>query len=126
MNLDWAIHSSALGAFNMNTSQKDIAMWHEEQAQKHEGIARKHREMAALVAAETGFKINKTPRSTTKKENLTLAEMEADLALKGGRVNHVAARLGASEETIWDLLKDSNCKFEVGDRGFIYMKMPKN
>jgi hypothetical protein len=110
-------------------TSKDIADWHRNEAKKHQELANFHRKTAeAIIFSDPHVEKSKGSREILKpivaKENLTLEEFEKDLAEKGGRVNHLAARLGVGEDVIWDLLKDPACRYEVGERGFIYEKKP--
>ena len=105
---------------------KEIAAWHRAEAKKHQELAVFHKKTADKLEfpdAETRVSNQESKgREANSVHTLSLEQFEGALAEKGGRVNHLAARLQASEDTIWDLLNDPKCKFVVGDRGFIYPK----
>ena len=102
---------------------KDIAAWHRLEAKKHQELANFHKKTADTIeypAAEI-VRYRRVEKPQEPKV-LTLEQFEKALNEKGGRVNHIAARLGVGEEAIWDLINDPNSKFEIGNRGFIYPK----
>lgn len=111
-------------------SPKEIADWHRAEAKKHQELAVFHRQTADTIengvnASGPRFRKVQSPPAEQKTEiGLTQEQFENALHEKGGRVNHIAARLQVGEDIIWDLLNDPECKFVVGDRGFIYPKDP--
>ena len=112
-----------LGAEMSALLPKDIAAWHRSEARKYQELANFHKKTAdAIDPAGAGPRITYRQEERPAKNELTLDQFEKAVADKGGRVNHLAARLHASEESIWTLLKDPTCKYAVGDRGFIYEK----
>jgi hypothetical protein len=106
---------------------KDIADWHRQEAKKHQELANFHRKTAeAIMFSDPRPERSSGSREIIKSEakgDLTLEQFEKALEEKGGRVNHLAARLSVGEDVIWDLLNDPACKYVVGERGFIYPKL---
>lgn len=104
-------------------SPQQIAAWHRAEAKKHLDLANFHKRTADTIDPASGDpRQERRPVKVGREGQLTLQELEKALGEKGGRVNHLAARLAASEEEIWNLLDDPACKWAVGDRGFIYPK----
>jgi hypothetical protein len=110
---------------------KDIAAWHRTEAKKYQELAAFHKKTADTIefganptdsAAQRYRRVHPIPAEQKEERGLTLEQFEKALDEKKGRVNHLAARLQVGEDKIWDLLNDPNCKFVVGDRGFIYPK----
>lgn len=102
---------------------KDIAAWHRQEAKKYQDLANFHKKTADTIEFPEGVVRYRRSEDKIREPNeLTLEQFEKAVAEKGGRVNHIAARIQASEESIWNLLKDPACKYAVGDRGFIYLK----
>ena len=104
-------------------SSNEIVAWHRKEAKKYQDLAYFHKKTADTLEFPEG--LSRQPRQEIKPREvgeLTLEQFEKAVAEKGGRVNHIAARIQASEESIWNLLKDPACKYVVGDRGFIYLK----
>jgi hypothetical protein len=104
-------------------SSKEIANWHRAESKRYSDLAAFHRRTADTIdGVPAPESTTATARRETKDKELTLPELESALTVKAGRVNHVAARLQVSEDQIWNLLGRPECKFGVGNRGFIYPK----
>lgn len=101
----------------MELTTKDIAAWHRKQAKQHQALAQKHREMAESVVELNGAPTKAD--SSTERATVTLEMFEKAMRVKGGRVAHLAKRLKTTPDAIEGLLKEPNCKFVVGARGFI-------
>jgi outer membrane protein TolC len=117
----------------MNVTPEEIrehADWHIARAKEHEAIAkendadaRQHRAMAEKLMMQTASEPRTaSAQPTTNGANITLADLETALTLKKGRITHLAGRLHTTEATIETLLALPACRFEVGNRGFIYPK----
>src|ERR1700722_9782600 len=93
-------------------SPKDIAAWHRSESKKHQELANFHKKTADTIEfPESEVRHSRREDKVREPSELTLEQFEKALNEKGGRVNHMAARLQASEETIWNLLADPKCKY---------------
>lgn len=110
---------------------KSVADWHWREYQKHQELAEFHKRTAQTI--EAGGVVVDRRQSSPRGElptlppsvavpRITLAQMEAELRRKAGRVAHVAKRLKTYPTMINELLNDPDCNYAIGERGFIYRK----
>ena len=109
---------------------KDIADWHRSQAKKHEGIAKRHNDMAASV--EQGFdapvpnwqRLSSVPPPRPRVNPVNAAELESAVrnSLKEGRVSKFAAKLNTDTNTIYALLNQPDCKVYIAERGWLKVR----
>lgn len=100
----------------------EVAEWHRKEAKKHQDLASFHKRTADTLEAEAKQDSDMGPIASSVDKTLTLEQFESALATRGGRVVHVANRLGVPVTVIHGFLNDPKCKYEIGDRGFIYPK----
>jgi hypothetical protein len=78
-------------------------------------------EMSAKFPDAKNIEETKGPLLTNM-PRISFDDLQKHLESKQGRVKHVAARLGVSEDWIRDLINAPKSKFFIGSRGWIYRR----
>jgi DNA repair exonuclease SbcCD ATPase subunit len=110
---------------DLNRNRIRAALWGF--ASDNDGIrsVRRGNSKIPTLYEKIGADITETNHQTGAVEDLipvTVAQLEAAVQKKIGRVVHLAKRLNTTPEAIEGLLNDPNCQVAVGDRGYIRPK----
>jgi hypothetical protein len=107
---------------------KDVAQWHRSESKKHQDIADFHKRTADALEstsmASQYFRAMQVPQSPAR--DISVQELNRELFERRGRVAHIAQRLQTSEEVITKVLKDPQCDYIIGPRGFVYHRKDPN